>query len=156
MIENLGANPVRYVQVGWTVSSTGLFQDFTQSLTGDPPTGGGREAPSNGNNNPTFRAEKVSGGVYYYRDGLLFDSVNVPNGYQGCVADSLTELLSLANQEPGGTTDHEAFTAAQVKRQTTGSYTYMNGSTYNDEYLTWGNQPKTSSAFDVWDSACLL
>jgi hypothetical protein len=144
-----------YAQVGWHVTPGGVFSDFTQSLTSH---GGfqGRSATYNGNSSPTFRLEKSASQITYWRDGLLFDSHNVPGGFGGCLSDALTEVFSLQNQEPGGSQAHEQFRSAQVRRSDTNGYSYMNGNTYNSEGLTWGNQQVSSSGFDVWDTYCLL
>jgi len=143
-----------YGQIGW-LQQAGARYNFTESST----TGGGFQqrllSASAIGSSHYFKVTYSIGVFTYYIDGSSVDTDSAPN-FGGCVADNYGELTNLANQMPGGASDHELFESTQVRRSDTGNWSYMDGTTDNQRPSSWGNTKASSTRDEIWEILCFV
>jgi hypothetical protein len=148
------ASPEQYVQVGWLKDVSGarhVFDEWTDNSS-PPRTFRSVGAPfAVGGFTPyevlwqpsTQRLEAYAGGAFFDSHVRYFTIRR---------ADEFGEIHSKASQMPGGTNQHEQFTAAYVQNLNGQQYDFA-GTTYSSDPV-FKNANASSRREDVWDGQC--
>jgi hypothetical protein len=92
-----------------------------------------------------------SGSYSLYKSGSLQTTFSVGGG-SPTYAQVSGETSSFADQMPGGINNHMSFTGAQVK--VSGSWQAFSGTAFNSNSTVFSLSGISTTAFDIWDTAC--